>query len=99
MLFPAYLMNAQERNSKEQKIAESNSIDQIKMNQFIDNLISRMTLEEKVGQMNQIPGFFAITSPVKPDSELINWYKKRTGRFNAECYWSRTHNAVAKDSC
>ena len=54
MLFPAYLMNAQERNSKEQKIAESNSIDQIKMNQFIDNLISRMTLEEKVGQMNQI---------------------------------------------
>ena len=76
MLFPAYLMNAQEKNSKEQKIAESNSIDQIKMNQFIDNLISRMTLEEKVGQMNQIPGFFAITSPVKPDSELINGIKK-----------------------
>jgi len=56
--------------------AQNKSTDQSKMDQFIDDLISRMTLEEKAGQMNQIPGFYAITAPGKPDSTQVNEIQK-----------------------
>jgi len=38
------------------------------MNVFIEKLISKMTLEEKIGQMNQIAGDDAVTGPVNPSS-------------------------------
>jgi beta-glucosidase len=56
--------------------AQNKSASQSKMDQFIDDLISRMTLEEKAGQMNQIPGFYAITAPGKPDSTQVNEIQK-----------------------
>lgn len=44
------------------KIGDPTSLS--KMDAFIDNLLSRMTLEEKIGQMNQIAGDDAITGPI-----------------------------------
>ncbi len=38
-----------------------------KEDQFIDDLISKMTIEEKIGQMTQYTGFFDITGPA-PES-------------------------------
>ena len=48
----AYNVNAQEQNQD--------------METFINDLLSKMTLEEKVGQMNQYTGFFDVTGPA-PD--------------------------------
>ena len=38
---------------------------QDKMNQFIDQLMSKMTVEEKLGQMNLLPGTSATTGELK----------------------------------
>ncbi len=46
-----------------------------KMNIFIDSLISKMTLEEKVGQMNQYNGFWEITGPVPKDGDAKMKYE------------------------
>jgi beta-glucosidase len=47
----------------------------IKMNSFIDSLLSKMTLEEKVGQMNQYNGFWEITGPVPKDGDAKMKYE------------------------
>jgi len=39
-----------------------------KMNAFIDQLINSMTLEEKIGQLNQVGGSMADTGPINPVS-------------------------------
>ena len=52
--------------------ANANSIDNEK-EKFIDNLISKMTLEEKAGQMNQYNGFWDATGPM-PEGD---YQKKR----------------------
>ena len=44
--------------------------DQKKMNEFIDQLMSKMTVEEKIGQMNLLPGTSATTGELKAESEL-----------------------------
>ena len=44
---------------------------QDKMNQFIDQLMSKMTVEEKLGQMNLLPGTSATTGELK-DSPLLS---------------------------
>ncbi|MDP4206354.1 MAG: glycoside hydrolase family 3 N-terminal domain-containing protein, partial [Bacteroidota bacterium] len=38
------------------------------MDKFIDDLMKKMTLEEKIGQMNQVGGDFANTGPINPVS-------------------------------
>lgn len=43
-------------------VAQTNRETQMKS--FIDSLLNKMTLEEKVGQMNQYNGFWEITGPV-----------------------------------
>ena len=45
--------------------------DQKKMNAFIDQLMSRMTVEEKLGQMNLLPGTSATTGELK-NSPLLS---------------------------
>ena len=50
----------------------ANSEDKAK-EKFIDNLISKMTLEEKAGQMNQYNGFWDATGPM-PEGD---YQKKR----------------------
>ena len=40
-----------------------------KMERFINDLLKRMTLEEKIGQMNQVGGTFANTGPINPLSD------------------------------
>jgi len=47
--------------------------DKSKKEIFIDNLLSKMTLDEKIGQMNQYNGFWDATGPL-PDGE---WQKNR----------------------
>jgi beta-glucosidase len=70
LFFPFHSANAQENKINEYQKEENKAVDTVKMNKFIDDLISQMTLEEKVGQMNQIPGFFAVTGPGKPDDKM-----------------------------
>jgi len=40
-----------------------------KMERFVNDLLKRMTLEEKIGQMNQVGGTFANTGPINPLSD------------------------------
>ena len=48
---------------------------------FIRNLLSRMTLEEKVGQMNQYNGFWDVTGPVPEGGDAERKYEDlRSGR-------------------
>lgn len=42
---------------------------------FIDDLISRMTLEEKVGQMNQYNGFWDVTGPAPEGGDAARKYE------------------------
>lgn len=47
-----------------------------KMNKFIDSLMKQMTLEEKLGQMNQYNGDFEATGPITKDSTKQQQIKK-----------------------
>ena len=46
-----------------------------KMNRFLDSLIKLMTLEEKVGQMNQYNGFWDVTGPAPTGGTAEEKYK------------------------
>ena len=37
--------------------------------EFVQNLMSKMTLEEKIGQMNQYNGFWDVTGPIPPKGD------------------------------
>ena len=60
---------------------------EVKMNRFLDSLIRLMTLEEKIGQMNQYSSDFAATGPITKDGDkqtqvrkgLIGSYLNMTG--------------------
>lgn len=45
---------------------------QEKMNQFIDRLMAKMTVEEKIGQLNLMPAQ-TITTGAEKGSPLLNW--------------------------
>lgn len=45
------------------------------MTNFIENLLSKMTLEEKVGQMNQYNGFWEVTGPVPKEGNAKQKYE------------------------
>lgn len=53
----------------------SQSIDTAKMNTFLSALMSKMTIEEKVGQMNQYNGFWEITGPVPVGGDAKTKYE------------------------
>lgn len=53
----------------------SQTAKEIKMNQFLDSLMLKMTLEEKVGQMNQYNGFWEITGPVPKEGNAQQKYE------------------------
>jgi len=46
-----------------------------KMEKKIDSLMALMTLEEKVGQMNQYNGFWNVTGPVPKEGDASNKYE------------------------
>jgi beta-glucosidase len=48
---------------------------QVKMEVFIDSLLQKMTLEEKVGQMNQYNGFWDITGPAPANGDAKMKYE------------------------
>ena len=43
-----------------------------KMNAFIDRLMAKMTVEEKLGQMNLLPGTSATTGELKDSPRLLS---------------------------
>lgn len=54
------------------------------MDQFIEDLLSKMTLEEKVGQMNQYNGFWEATGPAPSDGNAKRKYEDlRNGRVGS----------------
>lgn len=54
------------------------------MNQFIEDLLSKMTLEEKVGQMNQYSGFWEATGPAPSAGNAKRKYEDlRNGRVGS----------------
>ena len=70
LLFYAGTISAQTKNTSENILQKT---DPVAMNAFIDNLMSRMTLEEKLGQLNQHPGGQIVTgAPLEsPTGKLI----------------------------
>lgn len=51
-------------------------INEAKMNRFLDSLIRLMTLEEKIGQMNQYSSDFAATGPITKDGDKQTQVRK-----------------------
>ena len=45
------------------------------IDQKVDSLLSIMTLQEKIGQMNQYNGFWNVTGPVPKDGDAANKYE------------------------
>jgi beta-glucosidase len=56
-------------------VAAAQSSRQAKMYSFIDSLLNKMTLEEKVGQMNQYNGFWDITGPAPANGDAKMKYE------------------------
>lgn len=46
-----------------------------KRTQFVENLLQKMTLAEKIGQMNQYNGFFDVTGPAPKQGDAKNKYE------------------------
>ncbi|MHA3789939.1 beta-glucosidase BglX [Flavobacterium hauense] len=73
-IFPALLVLALGCSSAKQDVAKppknKSSIDR-----KVDSLLSLMTLEEKVGQMNQYNGFWNVTGPVPKDGSAAKKYE------------------------
>jgi len=56
----------------------------IESNDFIESLIAKMTVEEKVGQMTQYTGFFDPTGPVPKDGNIKEKYDAvKSGRVGS----------------
>lgn len=49
---------------------------QYSIDERVDDLMSRMTLEEKVGQMNQYNGFWNVTGPAPIQGDAVKKYKE-----------------------
>ncbi len=56
-------------------MAAAQNAKQVKMEAFIDSLLQKMTLEEKVGQMNQYNGFWDVTGPVPANGDAKMKYE------------------------
>jgi len=60
-----------------------------------------MTLEEKIGQMNQYSGFMDFTGPQPNEGRVANkleQIKKRLGGFHAKRSWSKKYQGCTKNS-
>jgi beta-glucosidase len=55
--------------------------DEVRMNAFVDDLLSRMTLEEKCGQLTMMPGRWNNTGPVVAQGGLDDVRAGRVGSF------------------
>ncbi|NHN24807.1 beta-glucosidase BglX [Flavobacterium jejuense] len=60
-------------NSKEAKSISSNEKDVIDIK--VDSILKLMTLDEKIGQMNQYNGFWEITGPVPKEGQAAKKYE------------------------
>jgi len=63
------LMNPMGSKAEVLNRAEKVQTEDKKMNKFIDDLLKKMTVEEKVGQMSQILSNYSSTGPLEPNSE------------------------------
>lgn len=61
--------------------ALSASTDEARMNAFVDDLLSRMTLDEKCGQLTMMPGRWNSTGPVVAQGGLDDIRAGRVGSF------------------
>ena len=63
------------KNSTKIDNSLSETSDERAISNKVDSLISIMTLEEKIGQMNQYNGFWDVTGPVPKDSSSVTKYR------------------------
>jgi beta-glucosidase len=77
LLSPA--LHAQKSAQKSARAAASSTTDEAKMQRFIDDLMSKMTLEEKIGQLNLITVGFDVTGPVVSKDVDVNIRKGLVG--------------------
>ncbi|WP_230680052.1 beta-glucosidase BglX [Pontibacter sp. 172403-2] len=64
---------------KQTQPPQATSVNQQEMNQFIDQLMAKMTLEEKVGQLNLVSVGFDVTGPVVSENVDENIRKGNVG--------------------
>ena len=67
-LFGALLIFSSCHKSNELKISSENNV----ISKQVDSLLSIMTLEEKIGQMNQYNGFWDVTGPTPSKGDAAN---------------------------
>lgn len=62
-------------NSCNKNIDKTNSSEISVISKRVDSLMALMTLQEKIGQMNQYNGFWDVTGPVPDDGDAANKYQ------------------------
>ena len=70
---------------------QNSSLHDSEKEKFINNLISKMTLDEKAGQMNQYNGFWDATGPMpEGDYQKKRYNELMNGQVGSmfECNWS-----------
>ncbi len=72
--------------------------DKDKMDQFIDNLMGKMTLQEKIGQLN-LPVSGEIVTGQAKSSDVAGKSKERSGRWAFQCKRSGEYSGSPKDCC
>ena len=68
--------------------------DKDKMDQFIDNLMGKMTLQEKIGQLNLPVSGEIVTGQAKSSGRED---KERSGRWSFQCKRSGEYSGSPKD--
>ena len=62
-------------STAKQNIAAVKNTSKLSIDRKVDSLLSLMTLEEKVGQMNQYNGFWDVTGPVPKEGQAAKKYE------------------------
>ena len=70
-----FLLMACTKTTKKNELATINKNSSILIKEKVNKLLSQMTLEEKIGQMNQYNGFWDVTGPSPKDGDAAKKYE------------------------
>jgi beta-glucosidase len=70
-----FLLMACTKTTKKNELATINKSSSILIKEKVNKLLSQMTLEEKIGQMNQYNGFWDVTGPSPKDGDAAKKYE------------------------
>ena len=68
------------------------------IDQKVDSVLRLMTLDEKIGQMNQYNGDWAATGPITKDGDKQNQIQEGNGGLHAQCNGCGSYKNIAGNS-